>query len=111
MARNFKYVLNYTHYDIILVMVNPKKNEENTQELMVNTKTVIGSVYAQIVGVTVTDIDVTLEFVYKHPREEVKEAQVVARVTLPKQSGESLARSIIDTVKLHEAKKKGEKNG
>lgn len=80
------------------------------QELKVNAGTVIGSQYSQVVGVTVTDGEVTLEFVYKHPREDVKEAQVVSRVTLPRIAGEELASAIVNTVKLHEARKKGGKN-
>lgn len=79
--------------------------------LNVRTDTILGSSYSQIVGVSVTDIDITLEFVYKHPRQEVKDAQVVARVTLPRQAAQELAETIINTIKLHEAKKKGQKNG
>lgn len=78
--------------------------------LNVNTGTFLGSVYSQIVGVSVTDADITLEFVYKNPRAEIKEAQVVSRVTLPRKSGEELAKTIIDTIRIHEAKKKGGKN-
>jgi len=51
------------------------------------------------------------EFVYKHPRPDVLEAQVVSRVTLPIKAGTDLAKTIFDTIKLHEAKQKGEKNG
>ncbi len=81
------------------------------QNITVQTGTFLGSRYAQIIGVTVTDTDITLEFVYKNPREEIKEAQVVSRVTLPTRVGQDLAKTIINTIKLHEAKKKGKKNG
>ena len=85
--------------------------DQPPQNISVRTDTVIGSQYAQIVGVLITDNDITLEFVYKNPREEIKEAQVVSRVTLPVNAGDKLAKTIIDTIKLHEAKKKGQKNG
>ncbi len=88
-------------------MADPKKEQV---QLKVNVGTVVGSTYSQIVGVIVTDNDITLEFVYKHPREEVSEAQVVSRVTLPRSAGEELAEAIIDTIKAHEFKKKGEKH-
>ncbi len=72
----------------------------------VNTNSVIGSTYAQFVGVTVTDVDITLEFVYINPRSKT-DGQVVSRVTLPKASGESLAKIILETIRQHEDKKKG----
>ncbi len=87
------------------------KNDQKTQEpLTVQANTFLGSTYSQIVGVTVTDVDITLEFVYKHPREDVKQAQVVSRVTLPRPVGEELSKTIVDTIRIHEAKKKGEKH-
>jgi len=76
----------------------------------VNTNTVVGSSYAQITGIVVTDTDITIEFVYFNQREGNKDAQVVSRVTMPRPVGEALARSINETVMKHEAKKKGEKN-
>lgn len=87
------------------------KQKEQPQPITVKTNTFLGSLYSQIVGVSITDVDVTLEFVYKNPRQEIKEAQVVSRVTLPRQAGEELAKTILNTIKIHEAKKKGEKNG
>ncbi|KKR33069.1 MAG: hypothetical protein UT63_C0024G0001 [Candidatus Gottesmanbacteria bacterium GW2011_GWC2_39_8] len=71
--------------------------------------TLTGSVYSQLVGVVVTDTELTLEFVYINPRPGVKEGQVVARVTLPVKASESLAGIIVDTVRQHE-EKKGKKN-
>lgn len=81
--------------------------DQKPPELSVNTSTFKGSQYAQIVGVSVTDIDITLEFVYKHPNPAIKEAQVVSRITMPKQAAIGLAETIYNTNKQHEAKKKG----
>lgn len=85
-----------------------KKTVQKT--LLVEANTVIGSTYAQIVGVVVTDTDITLEFVYKSPRPDVDKAQVVARVTLPRKTGEGLSKTIMDTIQAHEHKKE-KKNG
>lgn len=74
--------------------------------IVINTGTKVGSDYAQIANVTVTDFDMTLEFAFIHPRDKVK-GQVVARVTLPVGVGMDLARAIMDTVQLHAKKKKG----
>lgn len=76
------------------------------KKLTIKTETVLGSLYSQIVGIVVTDTDITLEFVYKNPRPGTEEAQVVARITLPRRAAEGLAKSIVDTVAQHEAKKK-----
>lgn len=76
--------------------------------ITVHTNTFIGSQYAQIVGVIVTDTDITLEFVYKNPRNEIKEAQVVSRITMPKNAAYGLAETIFKTRQQHEAKKKGQ---
>ena len=72
-----------------------------------------GSVYSQLVGVTVTDFELTLEFIYVNPRPDPTQGKighVVARVTLPQKAAEGLAQIIVDTIKQHE-KKKGKKNG
>ena len=81
---------------------------EDKQKIEVNPNTIIGSTYSQMVSVSVTDIDVTLEFVFINPRD--KRGQVVSRVTLPRPAGEQLAKAVFDTIKLHETKKKGHKN-
>lgn len=86
-------------------MADPK--EEVTT--VINTGTVVGSTYAQVVGVTVTDSDLTLEFAFIHPRDKTK-GQVVARVTLPLPVGVDLAQTIINTVQLHTKRKKGGKS-
>lgn len=77
---------------------------EKEQQLKVNPSTVVGTVYSQIVGVTITDTEVTLEFVYILPRER-SEGQVVARVSMPRNSAEGLARVITETIKVHDSKK------
>jgi hypothetical protein len=84
--------------------------DQPLQNITVQTNTILGSQYAQIVGVVVSDTEITLEFVYKNPREEIKEAQVVARITLPREAAFGLAETIFKTKQAHEAKKKG-KNG
>lgn len=78
--------------------------------ITIKTGTVKGSLYSQIVSVTITDIDITLEFVYLNPRAKT-EGEVVARITLPRQAGEALAKTILDTVTVHEGKKQKEKHG
>lgn len=75
-------------------------------QVKVNANTIIGSTYAQIVGVTVTDTEVTLEFVYINPQIKTQ-GQTVARITIPRQSAEGLAKIIPETIKQYENKKKG----
>ena len=81
--------------------------------LVVKTDKVVGSAYSQLVGVTVTDVDITLDFVYINPRPPVREGNVIARITLPRVVGEGLVKDIINIVRVHEEKKikKGDKNG
>lgn len=86
-----------------------EKNNKSPQETVINLDTVTGSTYAQVVNVTVTDIDVTLEFAFIHPRDPSK-GQVVARVTLPKEMGLKLPELILTVNKFHESRKKGNKN-
>lgn len=85
--------------------------QKTPQNITVQTGTFLGSQFAQIVGVTVTNTDITLEFVFKNPRGEIKEAQVVSRVTLPIKVAQGLVETIVNTMKIHEAKKKGKQNG
>lgn len=86
------------------------KTDLTPQELKVNAGTVLGTAYSQIASITITDIDITLEFVYINPREKTN-GQVVSRVTMPRPAGEDLAKTILNTIKMHEAQKKGHKNG
>lgn len=82
--------------------------EEKAPQKMVtiNTGTITGSTYSQLVGVTVTDVDITLEFVFINPRDNTK-GEVVSRVTLPLNIGINLAKTILDTAKMQEKKKTG----
>lgn len=79
------------------------------QETVINTSTFTGSMYSQVVGISVTDIEVTLEFAFINPRDKTK-GEVVSRVTLPKIVAVNLAKTILITLDIHEKKKKGEKN-
>lgn len=89
-----------------------KNQKTNPIDITIKTDTTIGSTYAQMIGVVVTDNDFTLEFAYLNPRPGNKEAHVVSRVTLPRAAAEGLANTIVSTIKEHEAKKKGgNKNG
>ena len=81
------------------------ETSKNPTTLNVNPNTVIGSTLSQIVGITVTDTEVTLEFVYVHPRDKSK-GQVVARVSLPKKVAEELSKLIPSTIEQHENDKK-----
>lgn len=80
-----------------------KKSQSKPKGLSVNASSFTGSQYSQIVGVTVTDKDITLEFVYINPRDKTQ-GEVVSRVTLPSVAGESLAETIKNTVAEHKKK-------
>lgn len=93
-------------YDIMRIMAEEKKNQ---QELIVNTGTVIGSTYSQLARVTVSNLDVTIEFAYVHPT-DITQGQSVARITMPVQSAHELAEIILQAEKMHEKRKEGKKN-
>lgn len=78
------------------------------KEIKVNPNSVIGTTYSQLVGVTATDYDATLEFVYINPRQK-EEGVVVSRVTLPKSVALDLANTINLTIQSHD-KKSSQKN-
>ncbi len=80
------------------------KKQQDTQ-LSVNASSFIGSLYSQMVNITVTDLEFTLEFIYVNPRDFTK-AEVVSRITLPRRAAEELPKMIQDVVKQHEEKKK-----
>lgn len=85
-----------------------KTTEKKLPALTINAGTVVGSNYSQYVGVTITDVDVTLEFVYINPRmdpETGAKGQVVSRITLHHSTAEELAKIIVNTIKEHHAKK------
>lgn len=84
------------------------KKPENGVEI--NEGTFIGSQYAQAVNVTVTDIDITIQFIFINPRGG-KKAQVVSRVTMPRGAALNLAELLINLSEQHAKKKKGETNG
>lgn len=64
-----------------------------------------GSLYSQEVEITVTDSEITLEFVYVNPRTKTK-GEVVSRITLPRKTGKGLAETILNTIANHEKQKK-----
>ncbi len=84
-----------------------EKETKQTEGKTINVKSdkIVGSLYAQLVGVLVTDIDITLEFVYINSRPGGEDANVVSRITLPRIVGEGLAQNIKDIIAEHEAKK------
>lgn len=84
--------------------------DEKVQQTVINAGSIVGSTYAQLVSVSVTDIDITLEFVFINPRDK-STGQVVSRVTLPIGIGTELANTILTTVKGHENQKKGKIHG
>lgn len=76
----------------------------------VRANTFTGTVYSQLVSVTITDNDLTLEFVYINPRSmtegtEALEGEVVARVTLPLEAAKGLPETIRETLTKHFEKK------
>jgi len=85
------------------------EEKKNLRELIVNTGTVIGSTYAQIARVTVSNTEVTIEFVYVHPS-DITKGQSVARITMPVKSAHDLAETILSVEKIHEKRKEGKKD-
>jgi len=90
-------------------MSNNGKSQKTIKNVKVREDTVIGSNYCQLVSVSVTDIDVTLQFVFVNPRTR-KDGQVVSRVTMPVHTAASLSEAIRNTIKSHSYKKGGKKN-
>ncbi len=82
-----------------------QKEKIEKKQLEVKADTFTGSLYSQFVGVTVTDLDITLEFVFINTRTG-KHGEVVSRVTLPRQAGEGLAKVIMELIEKHDARKK-----
>jgi len=72
--------------------------------LKVNPNTAVGTIYSQVVGVTVTDTEVTLEFVYVNPRLKDK-GNVVSRITMPHSAALGLAEVVSKTIKKYESTK------
>jgi hypothetical protein len=78
-------------------------------ETIVNTGTIIGSVYSQIARVTVGDDVLTIEFGYVHPA-NLTQGQSVARITMPIRAGLKLAELILQVKRIHEKKKERKRN-
>jgi len=83
--------------------------DKKTAQTIINAGTITGSTYAQLVNISVTDIDVTLEFSFINPRDP-STGQVVSRVTLPKKVGMDLAEKILTTSKIYDKRKDGSQN-
>ena len=84
--------------------------EKAPQDVIINTGTIVGSSYAQLSRITVSDIDITIEFAYIHPSDPTQ-GQSVARITMPIAAAVSLGETIIATKKIHEKRKEGKQNG
>ena len=78
---------------------------DKPKQINVNANAVIGTTFSQIASVTVTNMDVTFEFIYINPRAP-QEGAVVSRVTMPKDTALELANSVITTIKKHDTKPK-----
>jgi hypothetical protein len=79
-------------------------DDKKPVEIKINSGSFVGSTFAQIAGVTVSDTDITLEFIYINPQIKT-EGQTVARVTMPVNAGNELAKVITETYNKHEQKK------
>lgn len=90
-------------------MVDSKPSDKEIPTITINAGTTIGSKFAQFASVSVSEFDVTLEFVYINPRD--KSGQVISRITLPRPIGLDLANTILMTAKVNDKKVKGEQNG
>ncbi len=86
-------------------MAEEKKELTGKEPPVKIENSIIGTTYAQIVGVVVNDVDITLEFVYVNPRPPIEKGNVIARITLPRGTGEGLSKLITETLKEHEEKK------
>lgn len=82
-----------------------KPTQSTRQQLEINSGTVVGSVYSQIVGISISNAEATLEFIYINPQVPNK-GVAVARVTLPLTALEQLAQKIPETLKRHDEKNK-----
>jgi hypothetical protein len=81
------------------------KESARNKTLHVNSTSITGTTYSQVAGVTVTDTEVTFDFIYLHPRDNTK-GEVVCRVTMPRSAAEELSAVIGLTIKQHESSKK-----
>jgi hypothetical protein len=83
--------------------------EKPTVNALINTGTVIGSSYAQVARVTVSKLEITIEFAYIHPVDPTQ-GQSIARITMPVAAGIELGEMIVATKKLHDKRMEGQKN-
>lgn len=79
-------------------------------QLNINMNSVIGSKYSQFTIVTVSNIDITINFAFIHPNNPMQ-GEIVARITLPRPVGEDLARNILTTAKMQNEQTKEKKDG
>lgn len=91
-------------------MADEKKPIPQQPQLNINPNTVVGSKYSQFTIVTVSNIDITINFAFIHPNNPTK-GEIVARVTLPRPVGEDLARTILTTAKIQNEKGKKKEDG
>lgn len=82
-------------------MAKDESNKLPQPIVIVPTNEVIGSTFSQLFNVSVDNANITIEFVYAHPQDPINKSQIVSRVTLPRPSGEELAKLILSTVKIH----------
>lgn len=87
-----------------------EKKAQIPAQTTINAGTVIGSTFAHLANVSVTDNDITLEFVFINPRDP-STGQVVSRVTMPRANGLELGNIIKIASQMQENKKGGKQNG
>ena len=92
-------------------MIDKSKNikankKEISREVKVNPTAYRGSTFSQATSITVTDNDITLDFIYIHPNMTVTEGHIVSRVTMPTHSALEMIRSMQETLKKHAENKK-----
>lgn len=80
--------------------------KKGQKKLNISENSLTGSQYSQLVNVSITDFDATLQFVFVNPRTG-KDGHVVSRVTMPLPVAKQLAKLIQDTIKSHKKKKDG----
>lgn len=86
---------------------NNKKASTKAPELEVNHETVLGAQYAQVVTVTVTDLEATFEFIYVNPVS--KKGIAVSRITMAAHAAEEFAKLVSNTIEQHREKNKEKK--
>lgn len=90
-----------------MAKIDQESKNNPAPPIAINTETILGTQYSQVASITISDLDITLDFVYVNP--QTKKGIVVSRVTMPKVSGEQLANLILQTIKQHIKKQEQEK--